>query len=628
MWHNDSNGAALGLLALTVACLDRRTARSRLQLDYSKPVTGASRGGWCVLAGQTWGCSNHMESSNLLIDLAVALTVAGLGALVATLLRQSTIIGFIVAGVFVGPHTPGISADIVAVEELANIGLVLLMFSIGVHISLSDLRQVGRVATLGASAQILALIGAGVGLGVLFGWGLLEATFFGAVMAISSGAVMSRLLGERGELATAHGRLALGWSGVQDFATIVLVVVLSAMATGEGDIVLEVVRAVGEAAVFLAVLLPVGSRVLPWLLERVAALHNREVFILAIASLALGTAYLSTWFGLSLALGAFVAGVVVSESDLSHQVLGQSEPLRDIFAGLFFISIGMFVDPGFVLRHVPELLLAVTVIVLFKGLVIALLVSVFNFPVRTGVLTGVALSQAGEFSFLLARLGGELEVVSEDVFNLMLAASAVSILLTAPLLASVDPLLRRFKLPLTFRGGDGPDNGEALAALRDHAVLCGYGRVGQVIGRELLRREIPLIVLEEDPMLVRSLQGENAQIVLGYAELPEVLDQARLEKAQVLIVAIPDPLAAQRIIDHARQTNPQLPIVVRAHHREEQARFVERGATEALVSEVELALEMVRFTLERFDVPTTEVLATVLELRRGSRAGTAARALP
>jgi CPA2 family monovalent cation:H+ antiporter-2 len=358
-----------------------------------------------------------MESSNLLVDLAVTLTVAGLGALIATLLRQSTIIGFIIAGIVIGPHTPGFVGDITAVEELANIGLVLLMFSIGVHISLSDLRQVGRVATVGASIQVLALIGAGIGLGLLLGWGMLESTFFGAVMAISSGAVMSRLLGERGELATAHGRIALGWSAVQDFATIVLVVVLSAMATGEDDIVTEVFRAVGEAIVFLAVLLPIGSRLLPRLLERVAALHNREVFILTIASLALGTAYISTWFGLSLALGAFVAGVVVSESDLSHQVLGQSEPLRDIFAGLFFISIGMFVDPGFVLRHIPELLLVVAINVIFKGLVIALLVSAFGFPLRTGILTGVALSQAGEFSFLLARLGGELEVVSDDVFQ-------------------------------------------------------------------------------------------------------------------------------------------------------------------------------------------------------------------
>ncbi|CAN5755826.1 cation:proton antiporter [soil metagenome] len=569
-----------------------------------------------------------MESSDLLVDLAITLSVAGVGALIAALLRQSTIIGFILAGVVIGPHSPWFIGDVAAVEELANIGLVLLMFAIGVHISLSDLREVGRVAVVGSSLQVLALIGAGLGVGLLLGWGALEATFFGAVLAISSGAVMSRLLGERGELATAHGRIALGWSAVQDFATIVLVVVLSALATGEGNLPIEVARAVGEAILFLAVLLPVGSRLLPWLLERVAALHNREVFILAIASLALGTAYLSTWFGLSLALGAFVAGVVVSESDLSHQVLGQSEPLRDIFAGLFFISIGMFVDPGFVFANIPELLLAVLVIVVVKSLVITTLIAGFGFPLRTGVLTGVALSQAGEFSFLLARLGGELEAVSGEVFNLMLAASAVSILLTAPLLSNVDWLMRKLKLPISFASRADGDSEDPLATLTGHAVLCGYGRVGQVIGSELMRREIPLLVLEEDPSLVRDLRGRNVAIVLGYAELPEVLDQARLDKAQVLIVAIPDPMAAERIIDYAREINPLLQIIVRAHHLAEQQRFIDRGASEALISEVELALEMVGFALERFDVPSIEILSTVRDLRRGARGSVQERVLP
>lgn len=359
------------------------------------------------------------------------------------------------------------------------------------------------------------------------------------------------------------------------------------------------------------------------MLRHVAALQSREIFILTIAALAFGTAYLSSLFGLSLALGAFVAGVVVSESDLSHQVLGQTEPLRDIFGGLFFISIGMFVDPGFVIANIPGLLITVFIIVVIKGLLIAGLITLFKYPLRTGIMTGVALSQAGEFSFLLAQLGGELEVVSETVFNLMLAGSAVSMLLTAPLLRAVDPLMRVLGMAQAALRDDAEST-----ALKGHVVLCGYGRVGRVIGEELIRREIPLLVVEEDPSRIGDLQQQDIPIVQGYAELPAVLDQAGLEHAEVLVIAIPDMMAGQRIIHHALEVNPNLEIIVRAHQISEQRAFVEQGATEALVGELELAIEMIRFTLQRYDVPSLDILTTLRDLRTETSADPRPRFLP
>ena len=566
-----------------------------------------------------------MEQAHLLIDLAIASGVAFAGALIAAALRQPTILGYIVGGILIGPNTPGWVIDVNAVEELANIGVVLLMFTIGVHISLTDLRRVGAVALVGGSLQLAIVVGMGVAIGQLLGWGTLESAFFGAVMAISSGAVMSRLLGERGELGTTHGRIALAWSAMQDFGTIVLIVAFSALATGEDDLALEVSWAVGKAIIFLALAIPVGSIVLPWLLERIAALQNREVFILSVATLALGTAYAGTAFGLSLALGAFVAGVVISESDLSHQVLGNVEPLRDIFAGLFFVSIGMFVDPGFVVRHLPLLLLIVAVIVLGKGLVIAGLVRIFRYPARTALLAGAALSQAGEFSFLFARLGGNLDVVSDDVFNLMLAASAVSIVLTAPLLAGIDPLMLR----LQQRGITGdvePVDGAAPDGPRDHVVVCGYGRVGQVVTEGLLESGIDVLVVEQDPILVRRLQANEIPTIVGYAELPAVLEQAHIAHARALVVATPDTIVTRRIVDFALDAQPKIPIVVRTHSETERRRLNDRGATAAVMGELELALEMARFTLERLEVGPAEIDERIDQLRENRDAGGRRRA--
>lgn len=558
-----------------------------------------------------------MADSNFLINMTIALTAAFVGGSIAARLGQSTILGYILGGIAIGPFTPGLVGDAVAVDTLANIGIILLMFAIGVQLSLRDLMRSGRVALLGGSVQVLLTIGLGYLIGIALGWTPLQALFFGAVISNSSSTVLSKVLGERGEAGSVHGQVGLAWSTVQDLSTIILVVVLTALSTGGDGLLVELLWATFMAVLFLILLLPVGSRVLPWFFERVAALQNREVFILTVATFALGTAYVSSLFGLSLALGAFVAGVVVSESDLSHQILGEIEPLRDIFAGLFFVSVGMLVDPMFVLRNLPLVLLTLVVIVLVKGVMVVLISLLFHYPARTALLVGVTLAQSAEFSFLLARLGSDLDVLTPAIFSLLLAGSAVSIVVSPALHSAAHPAGRWLERVTSSRSPyahlpvvDGEE-----ASFRNHTVLCGYGRVGRVIGDALDRRGFPFVVIEQDQFVVRELRDRGVDVLLGNADNPALLNRVHLEQARVLVVAIPDALAARRIVDRARQVNPRLNIIVRSHDQKESARLADLGVNETVIGELELALEMTRYTLRRFGVGTLESQAIVQGLR-------------
>jgi monovalent cation:H+ antiporter-2, CPA2 family len=570
-----------------------------------------------------------MDDANFLATLAVALIAALAGVVLAIRLGQSAILGYILGGIVIGPHTPGFVGDQLAVDQLANVGVILLMFTIGVQLSLRDLLRVGRVATLGGAAQVVLTIAIGWLAGTLLGWGWLEALFFGAVISNSSSTVLSKVLAERGESGAVHSQIALAWSTIQDMSTIILVVVLAALAAGGDGMLLDLTWATARAVLFLALIGPVGIRLLPWMFERIAALRSREIFVVSVAAFALGTAYASTFFGLSLALGAFVAGVVVSESDLSHQIIGEVTPLRDIFAGIFFISIGMLVDLGYVMANLPLVLLAVGLIVVVKGILVTGLALAFRYPVRTAALTGVALAQSAEFSFILARVGVELEAVSQPVFSLMLAAAAFSIVVS-PMLHTAGPSivrqLERYLKEPEFRRL--PAGGADEPPLRGHAVLCGHGRVGHVIANAVRRRGFPILVVEQDQRVVSELRDAGVPALLGYAEHPTLIEQMHLEAARVLIVAIPDALAARRIVDAALRINPRLHIVARTHSHEERDRLDQLGVDESVIGELELALEMTRFALHRFGVGTLETQAVLQRLRHQHGSSSAAAALP
>jgi CPA2 family monovalent cation:H+ antiporter-2 len=554
-------------------------------------------------------------AGGLVGNLALALIAAFIGAFVAVRLRQSAVLGYIAAGIVIGPFTPGYVADPEAVEALADLGLVFLLFAIGAELSLRDLLRAGRVAMLGGSIQLIVTIGLGAVLGLALGWTPAAALVFGAALAISSGAVLGKLLGERGEQDSEHGRIAFAWSTVQDLGTILLVVLLPSLA-GDGQARLEDVGlAIGKAALFLALLVPFGLRIMPAMFERVALLRSREVFVLAVAAVALGTAFVATLFGVSLALGAFAAGLAVGESDLSHQALAEVVPLRDLLAGVFFVSIGMLVDPGFVVTHIALILLVIAVMVVAKGTIVAGLTRAFGAPLRTALLVGATLAQCGEFSFLLARIGRETGAVTPDVFNLVLSGAVGSIVVAPWVLSLTDRAVRvgerRLGAMAMAREPEAP-----AGPSRRHAVICGYGDVGAVIAEVLTRRGFSWIAIDQDPRVVRRLRTQGATAVLGSADNPVLLDRVGLERARVLVIAIPNPVAARHIVQYARRTWPRLDIVARTHSQDEVRFLRSRGVNEAVSGEVELSLEMARHTLHRFGVSAAETQAMLHGLRQ------------
>jgi len=556
----------------------------------------------------------------LLEHLAIALAAALAGALVATALRQSPILGYLLAGMAMAPTTPGFVADVAAVEALAEIGIVFLMFAVGVQFPRGMLLRAGRVAIAGGLVQVGLVILAGYGMARALGLPPMEAFVIGAVLSNSSSTVLSKLLAERNEAETPEARLGLAWSSVQDLSTIVLVVTMTTLAAGGEGMLAAVAWSLAKAAVLLLLLGPGGSRGLSRIFEWLAAVHSRELFVVAVATLALGTAYVASLLGLSIALGAFVAGVAVGESDLSHRILGEAVPLRDIFAGLFFVSVGLLVEPAFARSH-PALVAAMTALIVgLKGILVVVLAAVFGISPRVAVLVGTGLAQCGEFSFLMARLGLELGIVRPTTFSLLLSAATASILLS-PIVyrlgLAVVPLVER----LVAREDSSSPDAEVSPPVTDaagHAILCGHGRVGQQIARILRLMGIPFVVIDRDARVVRTLRAAGIPALVGDAGSPVALERARLAAARLLAVALPDPLTARQIVDHARRVAPALDIVARTHSEAEQARLHRLGATEVVMGETELAFEMSRHTLRAFGVPLTEVEA-VLDRERLQR---------
>jgi CPA2 family monovalent cation:H+ antiporter-2 len=548
-----------------------------------------------------------LESAHLSTVLALAAAAALIGGLIARRLGQSTLAGYVVAGVVLGA-IPG-APDEESVGTLAEIGVVLLMFSLGVQFDLRELGAVRRVALPGALIQIPTALAIGLAVAVAVGWSWRAGTVFGASAAISGGTVLSKLLSDRGEEDSPHGRIAVGWSVAQDMATVVLVVLLAAIA-GDASL-LGLVRAIGIAAAFLAGMVIVGNRVFPWLLDRVARENSRELFILAAAVLSVGAALLSESAGLSIALGAFVAGLVVSESDLSTQVLGELLPIRDVFAALFFVAIGLLVRPAVVLDHVALVVLFTVVILAVKSALAAALTVRLGQPLRTALLVGAGLASSAEFSFILARLGADEGLLSESQFGVIVAATSASIVF-APLLFLPIPHMLRV-------GGGGPaaavPEGEPVSEVRYHAVLCGHGRVGSLIAATLRRRGFRFVVIEEDRRLVEQLRGAGVEAIYGNAGHPHILRRARINAARTLVLAIPDPITTRLAVTHARALNPRLDIVARVHSPAEATILRQLGVAEAVVAEQEVALELTRHTLHRLGLSTLETQAIIQAMR-------------
>lgn len=585
-----------------------------------------------------------IHADGLIATIAVGLAVAFLGGFVATQVRLPAIVGYLLAGVAVGPFTPGFVANADVAHELAEIGVILLMFGVGIHFSLRDLFAVRAIAVPGAVGQIAVATALGVAIaGAAWGWSLGAGLVLGLAISVASTVVLLRALAERGALDTVHGRVAVGWLIVEDLFTVLVLVLLPALApalgggpaggpgheggAGEHPLV-ALALALVRVAVFGALMLFVGARVIPRLLNQVARTGSRELFTLAVLALALGVAFAASFgFGVSLALGAFLAGVVVSESDLSHQAAADALPLRDAFAVLFFVSVGMLFDPAFLLAAPFKVLVLLGVIVLGKGLATLLIVAALGHPLRTGLTVAAGLAQVGEFSFILAELGRELELLPEEGHSLILASAIVSITLNPLLFRAVDPLeawiRRRPRLAalLQRRGGalaqpqGGAGHGDH-GDRRAHAVLCGYGRVGRLIAQVLDRRGLRYVVIDQDRRNVEELRQRGVLALYGDAANPVLLGHAGIERARVLVIAIPDPPATRHIVEHARRANARLSIVARTHSEAEWAYLREHGVDEVVLGERELAVEMSRFTLHRFGVAGAELQALTQGLRQ------------
>lgn len=560
----------------------------------------------------------------------IAILVAGLGlafvfGALAQKLRISPLVGYLVAGVAVGPFTPGFVADQNLANELAEIGVILLMFGVGLHFSLKDLLSVKAIAVPGAIVQIGVATLLGMGLGLLMGWGWIAGLVFGLALSVASTVVLLRALQERRLVQSEKGKIAVGWLIVEDLAMVLALVMIPAVAdalhgaqpgipsplSSQFDLGLWGVLGftLMKVVAFIAFMLVVGRRVIPWILHWVAHTGSRELFRLAVLAVALGVAFLAaSLFGVSFALGAFFAGMILSESPLSQRAAEESLPLRDAFAVLFFVSVGMLFDPAILLRAPGPLLATLAIILIGKSLAAWLIVRAFGKSNGVALTISASLAQIGEFSFILAGLGVSLAILPPQGRDLILAGAILSILLNPVLFALVDrfagdaaPKPKPTPSPAAGPGDapapvaaaePAPDLDITPTALSDHMVVVGYGRVGALLGAGLKARGEKVLVIEEQGDAVATACRDGAELLRGNAADPAVLAAAGLDRARRLFVAIPQSFEAGQVCEQARRDNPALPIVARAHSDAEVAHLTKCGATLTIMGEAEIARAM------------------------------------
>jgi len=578
------------------------------------------------------------EELRFILDLGVAILAALVAGAIAARLGQPPLVGYLLAGVAIGPFTPGFVGDVEQISTLAELGVVLLLFAIGVEFSLRELTRGARVVVPAAIAQIavIALVAAATILP--FGFEPRAALVVGAAVAISSTLVVFKLLGDRGMLDSLHGRAAIGWMILQDLATIVFIAGLPPLA-GE-DPVGPIALAIARAAIFLTATFLVGTRALPAVYRAVARLGSPELFLLAVFATALLAAFVSSAiFGLSLALGAFVAGLVVSESELSYQAAGEILPFRDLFAVLFFVSVGMLLDPGDLVADIPALMLLLLVAVPAKAVVSAVAARVFGMPLRSAILLGATVAQVGEFSFLLAEGGLRLGILDGRAYNLVLGTAVLSII-ASPFLVDIGERVAEWVElragtpvaagPATTPGTAPITRGELAATTAGDAprlaiVVLGVGRVGRMVVRAARIRGFRVIAVDRDPGRLDEAARMGAETIYGDAANPEILRRCELERAQVLVVAVGDRLTARLATERALRLNPRLTVASRARGRREIEAIRAAGARRFADPEAEAAFALARAALQRMGVSSAELDGILLGLRRDAYGADASR---
>lgn len=557
----------------------------------------------------------------LFTSITMALLTAFLGGFIARKIGLPTLVGYLLAGMIIGPFTPGFVGEIDEISQLAEMGVIFMMFGVGLHFSLKDLWGVRRIAIPGAVLQMTIATAIGVGLTQLWGWSVGSGLVLGLAISIASTVVLLRGLVDNGLLNTPHGQVAVGWLVLEDLATVAILVLLPALVgSSGGNPFLNAGLAIFKTAIFVAVMLFIGGKVMPWLLTRIAFTRSRELFILAVVALALGTAFgAAELFGVSLALGAFLAGVVIGESDVSHQVGAEILPFREVFAVLFFVSVGMLVNPASLLSNAGEVLALTVLIVIGKAVITMLLGLLLSAPMRTTLVVAIGLSQIGEFSFIVGQAGVALGVLSQEQYGLILAGALLSIVVN-PLMFKLLPGAERtlLSIPVLKRLNERgkPDLPPLHHGIEGHVVIVGYGRVGDHIVNVLERLDVPRLVIERDATRASGFRQRGVPTLFGDAANSELLNHAGLERAQALVVTVPDETAAELIVTAARQIAPNLPIVARAATLTGVRRLVEHGAQDVIQPEMEGGLEIVRHMLLRLQYPMGQVQQYIDAVRR------------
>lgn len=555
-----------------------------------------------------------------IVNVAIVLSAALVGGMIAHRLRQPVILGFLVVGVAVGPHGLGVVGDLELIETLATVGVALLMFTVGLEISYSQLWQVGKVGIWGGIIQILVTFVLGAIAGkIVFHWSLIDAAFFGLIISLSSTMIGLKLLMERGELDSVHGRIMIAILIVQDLSVVLMMVGVPIFGAPVDGLVPAFAIAVGKAVLFIGVAVVLGIWVLPWLLGTVAGVRSRELFLLTVLILCFGAAFSTYVFGLSMAFGAFIVGLMVRESRFAHQALAEVTPLRDVFATLFFVSLGMLLDPRFVMQNWPEVILAVVVIVVIKFVVCFSIPSLFGYSGRTALFVGVGLVQVGEFSFVLAQAGINSGIISSSFYSLIIASIVVSMLLTPVLLSLTSVLYPRLaKLPVRGRFmAKSPSFGkeEELREPSADVIIGGCGRVGRNVAQSLRELRIPYLVIEMDPEVVAELHRKGEPCIYGDASNIHVLSMAGLGKAKVLVVTYPDPLAVVATVKNALRVNPKLEVVARVHRKREAEQLESLGVKDVISPEYEASFEFLRRTLSHMGWSKAKTEQTICNLK-------------
>lgn len=574
----------------------------------------------------------------LLYNLAAAFAVAFVFGFLASRLKLPPLAGYLLAGVALGPHSPGFVGNVELAGQLAEIGVVLLMFGVGLHFSPGDLMRVRRIALPGAALQMGIATLLGIGLALSWAWDLPAAIVFGISLSVASTVVVLRVLEARGLLDSNDGRIAVGWLVVEDLGVVMVLVLLPSILSGagattavsdasSGNLAWTIALTLLKVAAFIVLMGLAGRRAVPWLLTHVARSGSRELFTLAVLAVSLGVAVgASSLFGVSFALGAFVAGVVISESDLSYRAGADALPMQDAFAVLFFVSVGMLLDPSVFLTAPGRVAATVGVILLGNAIVSAILMVLLRHPLGASLRLGASLGQIGEFSFILAGLGVSIGVLPEVGRSLILAAAFATIVLNplvffvlsrlADYLAKYPRLLDRLerqKAPRLIAT-------DLFAAhVAGHAIIIGYGRVGRTIGDALARVGTPFIAIEQDRRVVEAMRTVDVATVYGDATRPGMLDLAQPELARLLVIASPDPYHARHIIELARAKNPGIDIIVRTHSDKEQELFENLGVQKALMGERELAFGMAHHSLRSLGFDDDRTDFVIAGLRGGDR---------